>query len=102
MQSLTLFIFHRFLRQFILFFAVHLASVSMFRFVASVFRTMVASATAGSFTILLVLLFGGFIIPQRKDTTLSVYSSSPIKIYDYHLNYELSLFCWLQPPCQLG
>lgn len=70
MCSLTLIfaIFHRFLRQFILFFAVHLSSVSMFRFFASVSRTMVASATAGSFAILLVLLFGGFIIPQRKAT----------------------------------
>ncbi|WKA02608.1 hypothetical protein VitviT2T_020777 [Vitis vinifera] len=56
--------FGRFLRQFILFFSVHLSSVSMFRFFASVSRTMVASATAGSFAILLVLLFGGFIIPQ--------------------------------------
>lgn len=70
MHSLTLIpaAFRRFLRQFILFFAVHLSSVSMFRFLASAFRTMVASATAGSFAILLVLLFGGFIIPQRKAT----------------------------------
>ncbi|KAH9676826.1 ABC transporter G family member 37 [Citrus sinensis] len=48
----------RFFRQFILLFAVHFTSISMFRFVASVFQTVVAAMTAGSFAILLVLLFG--------------------------------------------
>ncbi|KAF4389693.1 hypothetical protein F8388_009826 [Cannabis sativa] len=54
----------RFLRQFFLYFVLHLASLSMFRFLASFFQTMVATTTAGSFTILFVLLFAGFIIPQ--------------------------------------
>ncbi|GAY57255.1 hypothetical protein CUMW_178040 [Citrus unshiu] len=40
------------------------ASISMFRFVASVFQTVVAAMTAGSFAILLVLLFGGFVISK--------------------------------------
>ncbi|XP_059654379.1 pleiotropic drug resistance protein 3-like [Cornus florida] len=54
----------RFFRQFILFFAMHLTSLSMFRFLASVYQTVVASTTAGSLSILFVLLFGGFIIPK--------------------------------------
>ncbi|KAG8363960.1 hypothetical protein BUALT_Bualt19G0076700 [Buddleja alternifolia] len=54
----------RFFRHMMLIFAVHLASISMYRFLASVFRTMVASATAGSLAILFVLLFSGFIIPR--------------------------------------
>ncbi|KAH9676828.1 ABC transporter G family member 37 [Citrus sinensis] len=54
----------RFFRQFILLFAVHFTSISMFRFVASVFQTVVAAMTAGSFAILLVLLFGGFVISK--------------------------------------
>ncbi|KAK2966796.1 hypothetical protein RJ640_008799 [Escallonia rubra] len=54
----------RFFRQLVLLFAMHLTSISMYRFLASVFQTVVASTTAGSFSILLVLLFGGFIIPQ--------------------------------------
>ncbi|KAH7542900.1 hypothetical protein FEM48_Zijuj02G0124200 [Ziziphus jujuba var. spinosa] len=51
-------------QQLLLLFAVHLASLSMFRFLASFFQTMNATMTAGSFGILLVLLFGGFIIIQ--------------------------------------
>ncbi|XWS57389.1 hypothetical protein CRYUN_Cryun09bG0170100 [Craigia yunnanensis] len=54
----------RFFRHFILLFAVHLASISMFRFLASVFQTAVASMTAASFAMLFVFLFGGFIITQ--------------------------------------
>ncbi|KAF8387704.1 hypothetical protein HHK36_026358 [Tetracentron sinense] len=54
----------RFFCQFVLLFAVHLTSISMFRFLASVFQTVVAATTAGSFSILFVFVFGGFIIPQ--------------------------------------
>ncbi|XP_057807442.1 pleiotropic drug resistance protein 3-like isoform X3 [Salvia miltiorrhiza] len=56
----------RFFRQLILVFAVHLTSSSMFRFLASVFRTVVASTTAGSLAILFVMLFSGFIIPRAS------------------------------------
>ncbi|GMY22102.1 pleiotropic drug resistance protein 3-like [Fagus crenata] len=54
----------RFFRQFILLFAVHLSSLSMFRFLASVFQTNTSSMTAGSFAILFLFLFGGFVITQ--------------------------------------
>ncbi|KAK1401931.1 ABC transporter domain-containing protein [Heracleum sosnowskyi] len=53
----------RFFRQLLLIFFLHWTSISMFRFLASVFRTAGASTTAGIMSLLLVLLFGGFIIP---------------------------------------
>ncbi|KAI3445471.1 hypothetical protein Pfo_002136 [Paulownia fortunei] len=54
----------RFFRYMIVVFAVHMASISMFRFLASVFRTVVASTTAGSLAIVFVMLFSGFMIPR--------------------------------------
>ncbi|XP_027919830.1 pleiotropic drug resistance protein 3-like isoform X1 [Vigna unguiculata] len=54
----------RFFRQFLLLFVIHMTSVSMFRFIASIFQTVVASVTAGTVAIVFVLLFGGFIIPK--------------------------------------
>ncbi|XP_050382974.1 pleiotropic drug resistance protein 3-like [Argentina anserina] len=56
--------FQRFILQFFLLFAVHLTSISMFRFLASFFQTIVATMTAGSFAILFLLLFSGFIIKK--------------------------------------
>ncbi|XP_021898918.1 LOW QUALITY PROTEIN: pleiotropic drug resistance protein 3-like [Carica papaya] len=63
-ETLTLFGISRFFCHFLLLFSVHLTSISMFRFLAAVFQTVVVSMTAGSFAILFVLLFSGFIIPQ--------------------------------------
>lgn len=54
----------RFFCHLVLLFSVHWASISMFRFLASVCRTVVATTTAGSVSILFVLVFGGFIIPK--------------------------------------
>ncbi|KAH9733907.1 ABC transporter G family member 37 [Citrus sinensis] len=54
----------RFFRQFILLFASHFTSISMFRFMASVFQTEFAAMTAGSVVILFVFLFGGFVISR--------------------------------------
>ncbi|XP_028104411.1 pleiotropic drug resistance protein 3-like isoform X2 [Camellia sinensis] len=59
----------RFFRQFLLSFAVHLAATSMFHFLASIFRTVVASNTAGSMLILFVFLFSGFLIPKSSMPT---------------------------------
>nr|XP_017234537.1 PREDICTED: pleiotropic drug resistance protein 3-like [Daucus carota subsp. sativus]XP_017234538.1 PREDICTED: pleiotropic drug resistance protein 3-like [Daucus carota subsp. sativus] len=56
----------RFFRHLILLFAVHWTSISMFRFIASLLRTVVASTTTASLSILVVLLFGGFIIPKSS------------------------------------
>ncbi|KAH7832973.1 hypothetical protein Vadar_001925 [Vaccinium darrowii] len=54
----------RFFRQFILLFAVHFAATSMFRFVASIFRTVVASTTAGGLSLVFAFLFSGFFIRE--------------------------------------
>ncbi|XP_050220397.1 pleiotropic drug resistance protein 3-like isoform X1 [Mercurialis annua] len=54
----------RFFRQFLLLFLLHLTSISMFRLIASVCQTMVASTTIGNLFIMANFLFGGFIIPR--------------------------------------
>ncbi|KAI8531760.1 hypothetical protein RHMOL_Rhmol11G0160500 [Rhododendron molle] len=59
----------RFFRQIILLFTLHFAAISMFRFVASIFRTMVATFSAGFVSILAVFLFSGFIIPKSSMPT---------------------------------
>nr|KJB18682.1 hypothetical protein B456_003G064800 [Gossypium raimondii] len=53
-----------FFRQFLIYFGVHLTSISMFRCIASLFQTIVASTTVGALAIMIVLLFGGFILPR--------------------------------------
>ncbi|GLT62435.1 hypothetical protein SLA2020_350740 [Shorea laevis] len=50
----------------VLLFAMHLSSISMFRFLASVFQTNNASMTAASFALLFLLLFGGFVINKAS------------------------------------
>ncbi|KAF7127114.1 hypothetical protein RHSIM_Rhsim11G0100700 [Rhododendron simsii] len=59
----------RFFQQCILLFALHYAAISMFRFVASIFRTMAASSVAGGLSIVTVCLFSGFIIPEPSMPT---------------------------------
>ncbi|XP_047315156.1 pleiotropic drug resistance protein 3-like [Impatiens glandulifera] len=54
----------RFFRQFILLFALHITATALFRFTASVCRTMVASAIVGTLVVLFVFLFSGFVIPK--------------------------------------
>ncbi|XP_024196912.1 pleiotropic drug resistance protein 3 isoform X1 [Rosa chinensis] len=54
----------RFFRHFLLLFAMHLTSISLFRFIASVFQTVGPSMTAGVLSILFVMLFGGFVMPK--------------------------------------
>ncbi|KAJ9557262.1 hypothetical protein OSB04_011876 [Centaurea solstitialis] len=56
----------RFFRQLVLLFAIHFTSISMFRFLASFFQTVVACTTAGSISILFLLCFGGFILPHTS------------------------------------
>ncbi|XWS42285.1 hypothetical protein CRYUN_Cryun16bG0001700 [Craigia yunnanensis] len=54
----------RFFRQFVMFFAVQLTGISLFRFVASLFQTFDSSVAASSVIIFLHWLFCGFIIPR--------------------------------------
>lgn len=56
----------RFFRQFLLLIVLHMSSTSMCRFLASVFKTDVAATTVGSLVLVLMFLFGGFILPRRK------------------------------------
>ncbi|KAG5010999.1 hypothetical protein JHK87_019514 [Glycine soja] len=54
----------RFLRQFLLLVTLHMSSTSMCRCLASVFKTDVAATTVGSLVLVLMFLFGGFILPR--------------------------------------
>lgn len=54
----------RFFRQFLLLFWAHQMSLSLFRFIASVGRTLVVSNTFGSFALLLIFVLGGFVISK--------------------------------------
>ncbi|KFK36615.1 hypothetical protein AALP_AA4G146800 [Arabis alpina] len=57
---------YRFFRQFIMLFAVHFTSISMFRCIAAIFQTGAASMAAGGFVILVTFVFGGFAIPYTE------------------------------------
>ncbi|KAF8082788.1 hypothetical protein N665_0808s0024 [Sinapis alba] len=52
----------RFFRQFLIFFALHLSCISMFRAIAATFREFVLATTIGSVSIVLLSLFGGFVL----------------------------------------
>ncbi|CAL9225463.1 unnamed protein product [Arabidopsis halleri] len=52
----------RFIRQLLIFFALHLSCISMFRAIAAVFRDFVLATTIGSISIVLLSVFGGFIV----------------------------------------
>ncbi|KAG0466701.1 hypothetical protein HPP92_018281 [Vanilla planifolia] len=54
----------RFLSQFLILFCVHQMSLSMFRFLASYFQTLAVSAISGSFSLLTITTFGGFILAK--------------------------------------
>ncbi|CAI8586176.1 unnamed protein product [Vicia faba] len=54
----------RFLRQFLLLIALHMSSTSMCRSLAAVFKTDVAATNVGSLVLVLMFLFGGFILPR--------------------------------------
>ncbi|KAG9138495.1 hypothetical protein Leryth_012770 [Lithospermum erythrorhizon] len=54
----------RFFRQLILLFAVNMLSISLFRFIASLCRTIVASAAAGGLINIFIILFSGSIISK--------------------------------------
>ncbi|CAI8604330.1 unnamed protein product [Vicia faba] len=54
----------RFLRQFLLLIALHMSSTSMCHSLAAVFKTDVAATTIGSLVLVLMFLFGGFILPR--------------------------------------
>uniref|UniRef100_A0A0E0NFV7 ABC transporter domain-containing protein n=1 Tax=Oryza rufipogon TaxID=4529 RepID=A0A0E0NFV7_ORYRU len=54
----------RFFRQLLILFLVYTGSLSLFRCVASYCQTMMAGSVGGTMSFLVILLFGGFIIPR--------------------------------------
>ncbi|KAK1295575.1 Pleiotropic drug resistance protein 3 [Acorus calamus] len=56
----------RFFCHFFLLFNVHLMSLSLFRFIASLFQTAVAATAGGTLILFLILSFGGFIPPRNS------------------------------------
>lgn len=54
----------RFFRQFLVFFCTHQMALSLFRFIAAAGRTMVVANTFGTFALLVVFVFGGFVISK--------------------------------------
>ncbi|XP_049354855.1 pleiotropic drug resistance protein 2-like [Solanum verrucosum] len=54
----------RFFRQFLVFFALHQMTLSLFRFIAAIGRTLVVANTIGTFTLLIVFVLGGFIVAK--------------------------------------
>ncbi|WVZ61392.1 hypothetical protein U9M48_011275 [Paspalum notatum var. saurae] len=56
----------RFFRQFIAFFATHQMAMALFRFLGAILKTMVVANTFGMFVLLIIFIFGGFVI-RRND-----------------------------------
>lgn len=56
----------RFFKQFILLFALHQASSTLCRFVASIFQTLVVATSSAFLILVLTFLFGGYIIPRTE------------------------------------
>ncbi|KAK0607086.1 hypothetical protein LWI29_009061 [Acer saccharum] len=54
----------RFFCQFLVLFGLHLASTSLCRFLASIFKTTVVATTVGTLILIMMFLCGGFIIPR--------------------------------------
>ncbi|XP_020875007.1 ABC transporter G family member 41 isoform X2 [Arabidopsis lyrata subsp. lyrata] len=59
----------RFFRHFIILLTFHLSCISMFRAIASICRTFVACSITGAISVLVLALFGGFIIPKSSMPT---------------------------------
>lgn len=57
----------RFFKQLILLFMVHQVSTSFFRLIASVVRNPSVAATCALFSLTVIFLFGGFVIPKCKE-----------------------------------
>ncbi|XP_062213879.1 ABC transporter G family member 48 isoform X2 [Phragmites australis] len=70
----------RFFRQFIAFFATHQMAMALFRFLGAVLKTMVVANTFGMFVLLIVFIFGGFVIRKNdiKPWWIWGYWASPM------------------------
>ncbi|KAL3687132.1 hypothetical protein R1sor_013441 [Riccia sorocarpa] len=70
----------RFFKQLFLFFWVHTMSSALFRAIAGICRNMVISNTGGTFSLLLIFMAGGFLIPRGliKPWWIWMYWISPM------------------------
>ncbi|KAG5562936.1 hypothetical protein RHGRI_005614 [Rhododendron griersonianum] len=68
----------RFFRQFLAFFSIHQMGLSLFRFIAAVGRTQVVANSLGTFTLLLIIVLGGFIV-AKEDI-------EPFVIWGYYIS----------------
>ncbi|VAI01859.1 unnamed protein product [Triticum turgidum subsp. durum] len=66
----------RFFSQLLILFLIHTVTLSKFRCVASYCQTMVVASICGTLTFLVMLLFGGFIIPRGFAIGLTIKSRS--------------------------
>ncbi|KAG5562970.1 hypothetical protein RHGRI_005644 [Rhododendron griersonianum] len=68
----------RFFRQLLAFFSIHQMGLSLFRFIAAVGRTMVVGSTLGTFTLVLVVVLGGFVVAKNDI--------EPFMIWGYYIS----------------
>lgn len=50
-----------------LMFNLHQMSLSLFRFIASIGRSLTVASTVGAFALLVIFVLGGFIVSRGKD-----------------------------------
>ncbi|KAG8046991.1 hypothetical protein GUJ93_ZPchr0008g13285 [Zizania palustris] len=88
----------RFFRQFVAFFATHQMAMAMFRFLAAILKTMVVANTFGMFVLLLVFIFGGFIIAKSANRSTNRQSEAgivlpfqPLSLCFNHVNYSVDM-----------
>ncbi|XVF78081.1 hypothetical protein PTKIN_Ptkin14bG0099900 [Pterospermum kingtungense] len=81
----------RFFRQFMAFFAIHQMALSLFRFIAAVGRKEVVANTLGAFTLLIVLVLGGFVVAKDAPRYIKLVRCVPL-----YMN-SLTNCCMMQP-----
>ncbi|CAM0942737.1 unnamed protein product [Alopecurus aequalis] len=70
----------RFFRQFLAFFVTHQMAYALVRFLAAIMKSMVMANNFGMFVVVLIFIFGGFLIPRDdiKPWWIWAYWSSPM------------------------
>ncbi|KAG6550030.1 hypothetical protein Mapa_008543 [Marchantia paleacea] len=78
----------RFFRQLLLFTCVHQMSSALFRLIAGLSRTMIVANTGGSFSLLVIFVLGGFLVPRTsiKPWWIWGYWSSPLSYAQLAVN----------------
>lgn len=82
----------RFFGQFFLMFIVHQVSISLFRLIAALAPNPSVAATSSLFSLLVIFLFGGFVIPKRNSPHIML----PCILQETNqkrIAYGLCLFC---------